>query len=50
MAAVAGKSDSAHCMLRAQVIEDLALEAAAGDALTDVAKYHRGARYRLKLH
>ena len=50
MAAVAGKSDSAHCMLRAQVIEDLALEAAAGDALTDVAKYHRGARYRLKLN
>ena len=50
MAALAGKSDSARCMLRAQVIEDLAFEAAAGDDLPDAVKYNRGARYRLQLN
>ena len=50
MQAVSGKSDLARCLLRSQVIDELATEAICRDALDDSVIYHRGAKYRLALN
>ena len=45
-----GSTSSERCILRSQVVEQIAYETIAADALPDMLKYHAGARYRLRMN